>query len=278
MPGEYFAPLPLGKTEVDVLDQINDSDAIHDNVASEISAITEKATPVDADLALIEDSAASFIKKKISLDNLPSHAPAAHTVASHSDTSGTGTELNTLTDGSDADALHSHPALVQGDVVYVAAENEGIDISETSDVTIGTTDVTGVAAGDIIIAELYGTLLQNSGDTRNMVFTPDFDGVFDAELTRSYGASSDPTWLRIRWILSVSSASSATFMAEYKENPGQTAGTWDGSTTAEFMVHEDTATDMTGTITVALNIRSAVETATQTFDLASFVVRKVSAT
>ncbi len=33
---------------------------------------------------------------------------AAHTVASHSDTSGTGTELNTLTDGSNADSLHVH--------------------------------------------------------------------------------------------------------------------------------------------------------------------------
>ncbi|MHC4621125.1 MAG: hypothetical protein ACYTEQ_25545 [Planctomycetota bacterium] len=34
--------------------------------------------------------------------------PAAHTIASHSDTTGTGPELDTLTDGSDADALHTH--------------------------------------------------------------------------------------------------------------------------------------------------------------------------
>ena len=32
----------------------------------------------------------------------------SHTVASHSDTTATGTELETLTDGSDADALHAH--------------------------------------------------------------------------------------------------------------------------------------------------------------------------
>ena len=36
------------------------------------------------------------------------HHNEAHTVASHSDTTGTGSELNTLTDGSNADALHSH--------------------------------------------------------------------------------------------------------------------------------------------------------------------------
>ena len=35
-------------------------------------------------------------------------AAAAHTIASHSDTTATGTELETLTDGSNADALHVH--------------------------------------------------------------------------------------------------------------------------------------------------------------------------
>ena len=39
---------------------------------------------------------------------LNDHHTESHTVASHSDTSGTGAELNTLTDGSDADALHAH--------------------------------------------------------------------------------------------------------------------------------------------------------------------------
>lgn len=37
-------------------------------------------------------------------------APTAHTVASHSDTTATGAELETLTDGSNADALHTHAA------------------------------------------------------------------------------------------------------------------------------------------------------------------------
>ena len=35
----------------------------------------------------------------------------SHTVASHSDTTGTGAELNTLTDGSNADALHVHSGI-----------------------------------------------------------------------------------------------------------------------------------------------------------------------
>ncbi len=48
-----------------------DADAIHDNVASEISAITEKASPVSADLLIIEDSADSNNKKRVQIGNLP---------------------------------------------------------------------------------------------------------------------------------------------------------------------------------------------------------------
>ncbi len=47
-----------------------DSDAIHDNVDGEIAAIAAKATPVNADLLLIEDSAASNAKKKVTFENL----------------------------------------------------------------------------------------------------------------------------------------------------------------------------------------------------------------
>lgn len=48
-----------------------DADAIHDNVAGEIAAVTEKATPITADLLLIEDSAAANAKKRVQLGNLP---------------------------------------------------------------------------------------------------------------------------------------------------------------------------------------------------------------
>jgi hypothetical protein len=50
----------------------SDSAAIHDNVASEISAITEKASPVSGDMLIIEDSADSNNKKMVQVGNLPS--------------------------------------------------------------------------------------------------------------------------------------------------------------------------------------------------------------
>jgi len=48
-----------------------DTDAIHDNVANEITAITEKASPVSADEIIIEDSEASYVKKSVQIGNLP---------------------------------------------------------------------------------------------------------------------------------------------------------------------------------------------------------------
>jgi hypothetical protein len=48
-----------------------DSTAIHDNVTGEILAITGKATPVGADVLIIEDSAAGYAKKSVLLSQLP---------------------------------------------------------------------------------------------------------------------------------------------------------------------------------------------------------------
>ena len=47
-----------------------DDDAIHDNVAGEIAAITEKTSPVAADILLIEDSEDSNNKKRIAISSL----------------------------------------------------------------------------------------------------------------------------------------------------------------------------------------------------------------
>ena len=89
-----------------------DPDAIHDNVASEISAVTEKATPVSGDLLLIEDSADSNNKKRVQVGNLPT--------------------------GSDADAIHDN----------IAAEINAI------------TEKTTPVSGDLV-------LIEDSADSNN---------------------------------------------------------------------------------------------------------------
>ena len=84
-PGAYsgeagkFVKVAAGETELEFADLTEsditdldhtDDDAIHDNVSGEINAVAEKASPVDADILLIEDSEDTYSKKKISLDKL----------------------------------------------------------------------------------------------------------------------------------------------------------------------------------------------------------------
>ena len=54
----------------------NDTDAIHDNIAAEINNITTKGSPSGTDVILIEDSADSFNKKKVTVGTLPGGTPS----------------------------------------------------------------------------------------------------------------------------------------------------------------------------------------------------------
>jgi len=60
-----------GLWDSSMIPAVTDSDAIHDNVAAEVSALTEKAVPVSGDHLLIEDSAAANVKKRVQVGNLP---------------------------------------------------------------------------------------------------------------------------------------------------------------------------------------------------------------
>jgi hypothetical protein len=51
-----------------------DATAVHDNVAGEISAITEKGSPAAGDWLIIEDAGAGNVKKKVNWSSLPSAA------------------------------------------------------------------------------------------------------------------------------------------------------------------------------------------------------------
>lgn len=78
----------------------SDTTAIHDNVANEISGIATKATPTTADILIIEDAAASFAKKKITIGTLPGGGGGGQTdtVAGSLGITNTGDNINaTLT-------------------------------------------------------------------------------------------------------------------------------------------------------------------------------------
>jgi len=139
--------------ELNTLTDGSNADALHSHsggVGPTAHASTTGQTPDDHhnqvhDFAGADHNAATLaqLNSKISdatLDDASaSRPPSSHTIASHSDTTATGAELETLTDGSNADALHVHtipvdslPAAVAG--VITLADN-------TTYTLLGTTNI-----------------------------------------------------------------------------------------------------------------------------------------
>lgn len=69
--GESASGVVVQGDDARLSDDRNDADAIHDNIAAEISAIAEKVSPIGADFLLLEDSADSNNKKRIQVSSLP---------------------------------------------------------------------------------------------------------------------------------------------------------------------------------------------------------------
>ena len=106
-----------------------DADAVHVNVASEISAITNKATPVGGDFLIIEDSADSNNKKHILISALPSSGGGGSGIANTY-------TFDTTTTASDpgADGMRFNsgtPASVTE--IYINDDANGVDISTLID-------------------------------------------------------------------------------------------------------------------------------------------------
>lgn len=101
-----------------------DTDASDDITtgANEISALTEKITPVSADLVLIEDSAAAGVKKKVQVGNLPSGGSSDAVDINITDSGSyyTGTEVET--------ALQETGAKLNDKTVTTANGGEANDI------------------------------------------------------------------------------------------------------------------------------------------------------
>ena len=86
---ERWENRPLVEADISDLDH-TDPDAIHDNVAGEINAITEKGSPTTGDWLIIEDGADSNNKKKVNVGNLPTGGGGEVNTASNVGTAGVG--------------------------------------------------------------------------------------------------------------------------------------------------------------------------------------------
>jgi len=119
-----------------------DDDAIHDNVSGEINAITSKATPVSNDLLLIEDSADSNAKKKVTVGSLP--APAASLdAAQFTDTTGNQSltttaatvNLNNTAVSNSNYSLSANEITINSDGTYLINHCVCYDITDTTGAT-----------------------------------------------------------------------------------------------------------------------------------------------
>jgi hypothetical protein len=177
-------------------------------------------------------------------------------------------------------ALEDHDG---GDVVYSDnGDTADIDIASTTYVTIKTTDVADVAVGDTLQAELHGIFFNNSGANRTYTLDADFDAAFANEsgVTVGWDATGGVP-LVLRWVIGVAATDSAYYVGK-KHTFGITdrpPGVWYTITSGDSEAVWDSAgSDLTGTVTVNLRIKSSDATATQGFRVVSFVVRKVSST
>ena len=116
-----------------------DANAIHKNIAAEISTITEKVTPVDADILLIEDSEDSNNKKKIQLSNFPDK----HTHTNKS-------ELDLVTDGDhDVRTDNPHSTDIGNIGTGTLAELNTAITDATIDTNTDSRSPSGTAGGDL---------------------------------------------------------------------------------------------------------------------------------
>ena len=170
-----------------------------------------------------------------------------------------------------------------GDIVFVPT-TANTNVASNTDVTIITRDVTGVAAGTQLIAEAHFTILQTSGATRTYVVTLDFDGLFDVEFTTQPLATSatlaHPFY--VRGILDARSTilSYGVFTVEGQIATGLASGidTTTAATHQRGMGWGTSTSDVTGTTTVALLIRSDSAATPQTLRLHHFSIRQLTPT
>jgi len=185
-----------------------DADAIHDNVAAEISVITEKVTPVNADLVIIEDSAASNAKKRVQVGNLPGGGGSdiGARVFSSVNLTITNNTLTALTFNSeryDTDTIHDNSTnntrltattagkyVITGhakfDVNGTGRRQVGIRVNGSTIIALWETAITSAAGGNIFSIATIDDL--SATDYVELVVFQDSGGNLDVKNDANFGA------------------------------------------------------------------------------------------
>lgn len=140
-----------------------DENAIHTNIGSEISALTQKTAPTGADHLVIEDAAASNAKKRILISALPLRLPGpslfswpGDATGAHRSTTSSVTIGNIAWQPATYDAVWTHVRFVMLlSATAAGAEPVNIDLmrtqlfggSEGSDVEVAVSSTSSIAGG-----------------------------------------------------------------------------------------------------------------------------------
>lgn len=179
--------------------------------------------------------------------------------------------------GADGATGPQGPAGAGGDVVGASAPLSAVQVNNSTTHQTLATKTISVSAGDQIEITVVGTFLNNSGGTvtPNVRFTL---GSFSVDLADGTTSAASAT-NRSAWVISgtwtVQSASNAIFAGEFRHGTAAAANT--GMTTAlanNRSIWQTTASNLTGSVTCAVGFRSSTATATQTFTVHSWSVRK----
>lgn len=157
-----------------------------------------------------------------------------------------------------------------GDVVYTENAEASVSVASTSDITIATTDVTGVVAGDLLVATSWIRLFNDSGGTRTYTITLEMGSVTQAANFAIIG--NDHAIFKHEWILAVVSTSDAQFQAQIEYDLNAIANNY--ASTTDRVAYKTSTSDLTGTVTVAFKVRSNSTSTPQTVYNHGFVVRK----
>ena len=123
-----------------------DGSAIHDDTAGEIAAVALKAVPVNADLILIEDSADTNNKKRITIGSLPAGGGEANT-ASNTNVGGVG--VFSQKTGVDLEFRGINAASSKVTVALDAGNNEiDVDVADASTTQAGAIEIATQAEVD----------------------------------------------------------------------------------------------------------------------------------
>jgi len=167
-----------------------------------------------------------------------------------------------------------------GDVVKAGAPNTVVPVNLVGIQTFVSQSITSIAVGDQLEIEVVGTYLNNSGGTVTPVYQFAL-GAFTIDLTDGTTVAtnaSNRAVIVFRGMFAIHSAASVSFVGEHDRAVPAAANAASSIAATTFRrTWRTSASDLTGTQTISVGGRSSTTTATQTFYVHSYRVRKQAA-